>query len=191
MSTDGVLGAAYLPTDGYLDPSQLTYWLAERAREGGCRIFTHTRVTGSRSATAVSGCRPSGATIECEVVVNAGGMFAAEIGRLAGVRIPIVPMAHEYVVTQPFRERPRRPTRLPTMRDPDLLVYYREDGGGLVWGGYERACAPWALDEHGLDRDPGGLQRTAAGGGVGPLRGDRRQRSAAGARRCATPRSRG
>ncbi|MCW2967020.1 MAG: FAD-dependent oxidoreductase, partial [Solirubrobacteraceae bacterium] len=149
MSLDGVLGAAYLPTDGYLDPSQLTYWLAEGAREGGCRIFTHTRVTGISPGHVET----EWGTIECEAIVNAGGMFAAEIGRLAGVRVPIVPMAHEYVVTQPFRDD-HVDHRLPTMRDPDLLVYYREDGGGLVWGGYERHCAPWALDEHGLDRIP-------------------------------------
>jgi glycine cleavage system aminomethyltransferase T/glycine/D-amino acid oxidase-like deaminating enzyme len=152
MSTDGVLGAAYLPTDGYLDPSQLTYWFAEQAREGGCRIFTHTRVTGIDTGPPTR-VETEWGTIECEAVVNAGGMFAAEIGRLAGVRIPIVPMAHEYVVTQPFRED-HATNRLPTMRDPDLLVYYREDGGGLVWGGYERSCAPWALDEHGLDAIP-------------------------------------
>ncbi|MFL5847260.1 MAG: FAD-dependent oxidoreductase [Solirubrobacteraceae bacterium] len=149
MSPDGVLGAAYLPTDGYLDPSQLTYWFAEGAREGGCRIFTHTRVTGISPGRVET----EWGTIECEKIVNAGGMFAAEIGRLAGVRVPIVPMAHEYVVTQPFRDDAHE-ARLPTMRDPDLLVYYREEGGGLVWGGYERACAPWALDAGGLDAIP-------------------------------------
>ena len=68
-------------------------------------------------------------------------MFAAEIGRMAGVRIPVVPMSHEYLVTQPFRERdPADP--LPTLRDPDLLVYFREEGGGLVMGGYERHSRP-------------------------------------------------
>jgi 4-methylaminobutanoate oxidase (formaldehyde-forming) len=149
MEADGVLGAAYLPTDGYLDPSQLTYWLADGAREGGCRIFTHTRVT----AISPGRVETEWGTIECEAIVNAGGMFAAEIGRMAGVRIPIVPMAHEYVVTQPFRED-HAAQRLPTMRDPDLLVYYREEGGGLVWGGYERSCAPWALDDGGLDAIP-------------------------------------
>jgi glycine cleavage system aminomethyltransferase T len=74
-------------------------------------------------------------------VVIAAGMFSAEVGRMAGVRIPVVPMSHEYLVTQPFRERdPANP--LPTLRDPDLLVYFREEGGGLVMGGYERHCAP-------------------------------------------------
>jgi 4-methylaminobutanoate oxidase (formaldehyde-forming) len=87
--------------------------------------------------------------IEAKVVVNAGGMFAAEIGRMAGVRVPVVPFAHEYLVTQPFRERDG--SHLPTLRDPDLLVYYREEGGGLVMGGYERHSAPWSLRPDGLD----------------------------------------
>ncbi len=87
--------------------------------------------------------------IEAEVVVNAGGMYAAEIARMAGVRVPVVPFAHEYLVTQPFRERDD--THLPTLRDPDLLVYYREEGGGLVMGGYERRSAPWALRPDALD----------------------------------------
>ena len=67
--------------------------------------------------------------IEAEVVVNAGGMFAAEIGRLAGVRVPVVPFAHEYLVTQPFRERTAG-EHLATLRDPDLLIYFREEGEG-------------------------------------------------------------
>jgi len=150
MSTDGVRAASFLPTDGYLDPSQLTYALAEGAREGGCRVFTHTRVTGIDVAGGrVRGVQTEWGPIEAEVVVNAGGMFAAEIGRMAGVRVPIVPFAHEYLVTQPFRERDG--SHLPTLRDPDLLVYYREEGGGLVMGGYERNSAPWALRPDGLD----------------------------------------
>ncbi|HLM08423.1 MAG TPA: FAD-dependent oxidoreductase, partial [Thermoleophilaceae bacterium] len=89
--------------------------------------------------------------VACEVVVNAGGMYAAEIGRLAGVRVPVVPMAHEYLVTQPFRDRGGE--HLPTLRDPDHLIYFREEGGGLVMGGYERSSAPWAVDR-GLDAIP-------------------------------------
>jgi 4-methylaminobutanoate oxidase (formaldehyde-forming) len=150
MSTDGVRAASYLPTDGYLDPSQLTYALAEGARAGGCRIYTHTRVTAiDVEAGRVRGVQTEWGPIEAEVVVNAGGMFAAEIGRMAGVRVPVVPFAHEYLVTQPFRERDEG--HLPTLRDPDLLVYYREEGGGLVMGGYERHSAPWSLRPDGLD----------------------------------------
>jgi glycine cleavage system aminomethyltransferase T/glycine/D-amino acid oxidase-like deaminating enzyme len=150
MSTEGVRAASYLPTDGYLDPSQLTYALAEAARQGGCRVYTHTRVTGiDVEGGRVRGVQTEWGPIEAEVVVNAGGMFAAEIGRMAGVRVPVVPFAHEYVVTQPFRDRDD--AHLPTLRDPDLLVYYREEGGGLVMGGYERHSAPWALRDDGLD----------------------------------------
>jgi glycine cleavage system aminomethyltransferase T/glycine/D-amino acid oxidase-like deaminating enzyme len=142
MSTEGVLGAALLPTDGYLDPSQLTLELAERARGGGARIFASTRVTGIDTERGrVRRVRTERGAIECEVVVIAAGMFSAEVGRLAGVRIPVQPMSHQYLVTQPFRERdPEHP--LPTLRDPDLLIYFREEGGGLVMGGYERRSAP-------------------------------------------------
>jgi glycine cleavage system aminomethyltransferase T/glycine/D-amino acid oxidase-like deaminating enzyme len=156
MSTEGVVGGAWLPTDGYLDPSQLTYALADGARRAGAQILTSTRVTGIDVRDGrVRGVRTERGDVEAEVVVNAAGMFAAEIGRLAGVRVPVVPMSHEYIVTQPFRERdPSKP--LPTLRDPDLLVYFREEGGGLVMGGYERPAAPAFLDagENGFERIP-------------------------------------
>jgi 4-methylaminobutanoate oxidase (formaldehyde-forming) len=156
MVEDGVRVASFLPTDGYLDPSQLTYALAEGAREGGVRIFTHTRVTGIDigSDGRVRGVSTEWGDVECERVVIAGGMYAAELGRLAGVRIPIVPMAHEYLVTQPFRDRSDGAWHLPTLRDPDNLIYFREEGAGLVMGGYERACAPWSLDDDLVDRIP-------------------------------------
>ncbi len=86
--------------------------------------------------------RPTHGSIETEVVVNAGGMYAREIGALAGVNVPIVPMAHEYLITKPTG----LPLEMPTMRDPSLLVYFRPESGGLVMGGYERHCAPWGLD---------------------------------------------
>ena len=152
MSLDGVIGASWLATDGYLDPSLLTYALADGARQGGCTIATHTRVTGIDVRDgAVRGVRTERGDVECEVLVNAGGMYAAEIGRMAGVRVPLVPMAHEYLVTQPFRDRGG--VHLPTLRDPDHLIYFREEGGGLVMGGYERASAPWSVDS-GLDAIP-------------------------------------
>jgi glycine cleavage system aminomethyltransferase T/glycine/D-amino acid oxidase-like deaminating enzyme len=141
MSTDGVLGAAWLPTDGYLDPSQLTYAMADGARRGGVEIFTNCRVTGIETRGGrVCAVETEKGRIEAEVVVDAGGMFGAEIARLAGVRVPLIPMSHQYLVTQPFRETGGE--RLPTLRDPDLLIYYREDGGGLVMGGYERHSQP-------------------------------------------------
>ena len=143
MTTEGVLGAAYLPTDGYVDPSQLTLALAEGARRRGAEVNTGTRVTGMRLERGrVRGVETDRGDIETEIVVNAGGMYAREIGALAGVNVPIVPMAHEYLVTKPSG----LPTDMPTMRDPSLLVYFRPESGGLVMGGYERHCAPWGLD---------------------------------------------
>jgi glycine cleavage system T protein len=143
LSTEGVLGAAYLPTDGYVDPSQLTFALVGCNDRRGAEIYTNTRVTGIGVANGrVTGVETDKGPIEAEVIVNAGGMFAGEIGRLAGVNVPVVPMAHEYLVTKPAGV----PLDVPTMRDPSLLVYFRGESGGLVMGGYERRPAPWGLD---------------------------------------------
>jgi glycine cleavage system aminomethyltransferase T/glycine/D-amino acid oxidase-like deaminating enzyme len=143
MSTTDVLGAAYLPTDGYVDPSQLTLALAEGARRRGAEIYTNTRVTAiDIDRGRVTGVITDRGEIEAEVVVDAGGIFAREIGRLAGVNVPVIPMAHEYLITKPYGV----PLDVPTMRDPSLLVYFRGESGGLVMGGYERHPAPWSLD---------------------------------------------
>ncbi|MDT7704505.1 MAG: hypothetical protein QOG20_112, partial [Pseudonocardiales bacterium] len=150
MSTDGVLGAAWTPTDGQVDPARLCYALAATAREAGVRIAQRTRVTAIDTVDGphgrrVTGVRTDKGDVACEIVVNCGGMFAAEIARLVDVRIPVVPMSHQYVVTAPLPtgSLPERP--LPSLRDPDLLVYYRQEIDGLVMGGYERHSAPaWA-----------------------------------------------
>ena len=143
MSKDGVLGAAYLPSDGYIDPSQLTFALAEGARRRGAEIYTNARVIGiAVERGGVTSVETDKGRIETEIVIDAGGMFAKEIGALAGVNVPIIPMAHEYLVLEPSG----LPTDMPTMRDPSLLVYFRPESGGLIMGGYERHCAPWSLD---------------------------------------------
>ncbi len=148
MSTDGVLGAVYLPTDGWLDPSGLALSLAAGARSRGAQIRTHARVVGiGQERGQVTGVtvehRGERSEIRADVVVNAGGMFAPEIGRLVGVNVPIIPMAHEYLFTEPIvGVHPG----LPQLRDPDNLVYFREEVGGLCMGGYERHPAPWSLD---------------------------------------------
>jgi glycine cleavage system aminomethyltransferase T/glycine/D-amino acid oxidase-like deaminating enzyme len=143
MTTDGVLGAAFLPTDGYIDPSQLTYALVEGARRRGAEICEDTRVTGIDVEDGhVKRVKTNRGGIETELVVDAAGMFAPEIGRMAGVNVPLIPFAHEYLITRPTG----LPLDMPTMRDPSLLVYYRPESGGLVMGGYERNPQPWGLD---------------------------------------------
>jgi len=149
MTTDGVLGAVWLPTDGWLDPSGLAMALAAGARQKGVTVRTHTRVVRigveRRRVTGVEVELRDGSRerIAADVVVNAAGMFAPEIGRLAGVTIPIVPMAHQYLFTD---ELDGVHAGLPQLRDPDNLVYFREEVGGLCMGGYERNPAPWSLD---------------------------------------------
>ncbi len=159
MSTEGVVGAAYLPSDGYVDPSQLTFAMANIAQAGGAQIFGRTRVTGIDVTDGrVHRVRTDQGDIDCEVVVNCGGMFAAEIGRLAGVRIPIVPMSHQYLITDSLLPRTEKP--LPTLRDPDLLVYYRQEVDGLLMGGYERSPAPWKVSEHRYEAIPSDFNGT-------------------------------
>ena len=158
MSTAGVLGATYLASDGYLDPSQLTFALMKGARAAGIRVCERTRVTGIEVTAGrwptVTAVHTEAGRIECEIVIAASGLYAAEVARMVGVRVPIVPMSHQYVVTAPFRDIGPQTPRLPTVRDPDLLVYYRQDGAGLVMGGYERQSRPFALGPDGLDAVP-------------------------------------
>jgi glycine cleavage system aminomethyltransferase T/glycine/D-amino acid oxidase-like deaminating enzyme len=144
MSTDGVVAAAFIPDDGYLDPSQLTYSLAAAARKLGAEIELRTTVTGIETRdNRVVAVETDRGRIECEVVVNAAGMYAPEVARLVGVSVPIIPYGHQYLITEPL-EPALEP--LPTLRDPDNLVYFRTEVGGLVMGGYERTPASWALD---------------------------------------------
>jgi 4-methylaminobutanoate oxidase (formaldehyde-forming) len=142
MSTKGVLGAALLPSDGYVDPSQLTLALARGARQRGATILTNTRVTAVRvEDNRVRAVETDQGTIECEYVVNAGGIYAHEIGLLAGVHVPLVAMAHQYAITKPTGLS----RDMPTLRDPARLVYFRAESGGLVVGGYERNPSVWGL----------------------------------------------
>src|SRR4029077_4412306 len=115
----------------------------EGARRRGAEIFEETRVTAIEvDGGSVRAVITDKGRIETELVVNAGAMFGAEIGRLAGVNVPLIPMAHEYLITKPTGLR----LDMPTMRDPSLLVYFRPESGGLVMGGYERDPAPWGMD---------------------------------------------
>ncbi|MDP9242487.1 MAG: FAD-dependent oxidoreductase, partial [Actinomycetota bacterium] len=147
FETEGVEGAAYLPTDGWLDPTGLTLALAEGARRRGAEIRTNTRVTGIdvRDGRVRGVLTEEHGPIAAEVVVNAGGMYANQIGRLAGVEVPVVPFGHQYLLTEPIEGVS---AELPTLRDPDRLVYFRQEAGGaLVVGGYERLPAPWAVED--------------------------------------------
>jgi len=149
MTRKGIVGAAMLPTDGQIDPSDVTYALAQGARNRGAAIYTDTRVTGIKLKDgAIDEVITEKGSIKAEIVVNAAGIWAPEIGKMVGVAIPLIPMEHQYIITKPIKGVKKG---MPTMRDPDLLVYFREEVGGLIMGGYEHNPIPWALN--GIPRD--------------------------------------
>ena len=140
MSTDDVLAAAFLPTDGYIDPASVTMAIARGARMRGARICEQSKVVSitvdGRRCTTVH--LADGSTVECEMLVNAAGMWGMEVGRMAGVRIPATAVEHQYMLSGPIEGyTPVELGKMPTMRDPDHLVYYKPDGPGLLLGGYE------------------------------------------------------
>ena len=149
MTIDGVVGAAYTPNDGVIDPTGLTIALAKGAKERGAQIHEETNVIGINLKNGqVEEVITDRGTIKTEIVVNATGQWGAEVGKMVGLSLPVVPMAHLYIVTKPI-EGVRHD--FPTLRDPDLLVYWREEVGGITTGGYERDPAPFGLD--GIPRD--------------------------------------
>jgi glycine cleavage system T protein len=140
-----VLGAQFVPTDGHIDPTGLTLSFAAGAKAAGARVRTGVRLEEITVRDGrVTGVVTDHGAIEAEVVVNAGGIWAHELGRLAGAEIPVVPMEHQYLITRPI-DGVR--ADFPTLRDPDNLVYVREEVGGLVVGGYERNPDPWHVSD--------------------------------------------
>ncbi len=149
MDPTGVLGALWLPTDGYLDPSGLTYALLGAAKAHGVTLEAGVRVMDlvvrdGRIRQVIT----DHGTITTGAVVAACGIYTPEVTAMAGVDVPIVPMAHQYLIT---REIEGVTPDLPQLRDPDNLIYFRPEGRGLVLGGYERNPAPWSV--HGVPPD--------------------------------------
>jgi glycine cleavage system T protein len=147
MSADGLHGAMYLPGDGWLDPSGVTMELAGRARRLGVTIRTGVRVTGIARTPrgAVSSVETDRGPIGTECVIDAAGMWAGRIAAMVGVSLPITPLVHQHLATKPIpgHELPRA---TPCLRDPENLVYMREEVGGLLIGGFERNPAAWSVD---------------------------------------------
>ena len=143
MNVDDVVGAAYMPTDGQANPSDITLSLAKGARMAGATIFEDTKVTTIELEDGViKGVMTEKGFIECEKVVLCGGQWTRDLAATVGVNVPLVPMEHQYMVTEQIDGVT---SDLPTLRDPDRLTYYKEEVGGLVMGGYEPNPIPWAL----------------------------------------------
>ena len=141
MRADDLAGGLWLPGDATANPTDVTQALARGARQGGARVFERTRVVDVLTEDgAVSGVRTEAGDIETEIVVNCAGQWAAQVGAMAGVNVPLHSAEHFYVVTdQVDGVRPD----LPILRDPDGYTYVKEEVGGLVVGGFEPQAKPW------------------------------------------------
>jgi sarcosine dehydrogenase len=144
MQVDDVVGAAFLPTDGQASPSDITMSLAKGARASGVTIVEGVRVTGiDVEGGRLRAVNTDQIRIACDKLVTCAGQWSRDIGRMAGVNIPLVPVQHQYLITESIAGVM---PNLPTLRDPDRLTYWKEEVGGLVMGGYEPNPIPWAVD---------------------------------------------
>jgi dimethylglycine dehydrogenase len=146
VETAGLLGAAWNPADGHVDPSSVTRALAAGARARGAEVYRHTRVTGlARLPGGEWRVETDRGAIATEAVVIAAGTWAREVGRLCGLDLPIVPMEHQYLVTEPVPELVALGAEVPILREVDVSYYLRQEGQGLLLGPYERGARPFGV----------------------------------------------
>src|SRR5688572_7669665 len=141
LRADDLQGALWLPGDGKANPADLCMSLAKGARKRGVKVMEGIAVTGVRTSKGrVTGVQTAQGEVACDIVINCGGQWARQFGRLAGVNVPLYSAEHFYIVTG--RIAGVHPM-LPVMRDPDGYIYYKEEVGGLVMGGFEPKAKPW------------------------------------------------
>jgi len=146
LDTQGIVGAAHLPTDGYIDPTGVTQALARGALAKGARILRHTAVTAIEREPGGWRIETQKGEFRAEIVVNAAGQWARQVGRLIGTELPIVPLEHHYLITEPVDELAELEAELPVLRDTDASFYVRGEGGGFLVGPFERNTRPWGLE---------------------------------------------
>ena len=145
MDTSDLIGASWLPTDGQASPSDITQSLAKGARMHGAKIHEGVKVTGFRmDGRRITHVETDQGVIACDKVVNCGGMWARQIGAMAGVAVPLHPVKHQYIVTEKI---PGLSPDAATLRDPDRRTYFKEEVGGLVMGGYEPNPQGWVTGD--------------------------------------------
>ena len=149
-NTDGIIGGLYDPLDGHLDPSGTTHAYAKAARMGGAHIETHCKVLSTtQRADGTWDLVTDKGSVHAEHIVNAAGLWAREVGAMAGVYFPLLPMEHQYIVTE---DVPQIAAMIdaggehPHVMDPAGESYLRQEGRGLCIGFYEQPCRPWAVN---------------------------------------------
>ncbi len=162
-NVDDLLGAIYEPLDGYVDPSQATHAMAKGARSRGAEIVRDCEVlaikqklNGEWLVSTTQG------DIVAEHIVNAAGTWCREIGTMMGVDLPVVPMLHQYIVTDRIEAFAELDKELPMIRDPDESWYLRMERDGVILGSYEKQGKPWSIDgvppEFGMELLPPDLE---------------------------------
>jgi sarcosine dehydrogenase len=145
MQVDDLVGASWLPTDGQASPSDITQSLAKGARMHGAKIHENVRVTGFDIENGrILAVKTEQGDIACEKVVNCGGQWARQIGAMAGINVPLQPVKHQYVITDAIEGLS---SDAPTIRDPDRRTYFKEEVGGLSFGGYEPNPQGWTTGD--------------------------------------------
>ncbi len=145
MDTSDLIGASWLPTDGQASPSDIARSLAKGARMHGATLLEGVRVTGFRmDGDRIVAVQTTKGEVLCEKVVNCAGQWARQVGTMAGIEVPLQPIKHQYIITEPI---PGLSTEAPTIRDPDRRTYFKEEVGGLVMGGYEPDPQPWTMGD--------------------------------------------
>ncbi|MGW8144405.1 MAG: GcvT family protein, partial [Anaerolineales bacterium] len=147
--TDDILAGFFTPGDGRVNPIDATMALAKGARMGGAQILEEVEVTGIQQSNGrVTGVTTDLGQVEAEFVVNCGGIWAHQIGKMAGVNVPLQASEHYYLITEPIEGiHPE----LPVLVDLDRYAYYREETGGVLLGLFEPVAVPWGLD--GIPKD--------------------------------------
>ncbi|MDQ1848866.1 FAD-dependent oxidoreductase [Gemmobacter fulvus] len=141
MAIDDLVGAAFLPTDGQANPSDITLSLAKGARMAGAHIIEDCKVLSVEiDRGIITGVVTEQGRIGCEKLVCCAGQWTRNFAATVGVNVPLVPVEHQYLITERIEGLP---ANLPTLRDPDRLTYYKEEVGGLVMGGYEPNPILW------------------------------------------------
>jgi sarcosine dehydrogenase len=149
MDVSDLVGASWLPTDGQASPSDITQSLAKGARMHGARIFEDVRVTGfEMDGNRIVKVLTNQGDIACDKVVNSAGQWARQVGAMAGINVPLQPVKHQYIVTEKIEGLAGDAA---TVRDPDRRIYFKEEVGGLVMGGYEPNPQAWETGRPGGD----------------------------------------
>ncbi|MEP2530249.1 FAD-dependent oxidoreductase [Shimia sp.] len=148
VSLEGVTGGVWLPTDGQADPANIALALVKGARQCGALIKERTKVSGivrkGRHVTGVDWISDDGQAqghIACDMIVNCAGMWGHEVGKMAGVNVPLHACEHFYIVSEPIAGL----SQMPVLRVPDECAYYKEDAGKMMLGAFEPNAKPWAM----------------------------------------------